>query len=146
MTTTVSKKDNYYLCDFFSYLKTIFYFFQDVEERQRRLDIAKVAMDEEAARCGLSSFEELLLARLVDEIGGTQEQGNKVLEFIHFCHKLNGRCNVNDKTVEKNQQCCWISRLPRRYTTIKRHIQSKLNKINSESDMRTGKHARCLYS
>jgi len=71
MTTTVSKKDNYYLCDFFSYLKTIFYFFQDVEERQRRLDIAKVAMDEEAAKCGLSSFEELLLARLVDEIGGT---------------------------------------------------------------------------
>jgi hypothetical protein len=86
----------------------------------------KETMDAEAGKCGLGAIEELLFAKLMDEIGATDEKGNKVLAYLHFCETLNGN------------RCHWIGRLPTRFTTIKRQIQKSLKKVNADSDVRTG--------
>jgi hypothetical protein len=97
-----------------------------------RMKVAKEAMDMEAGKLGLVSVEALLFAKLMEEIGATDEKGNKVLAYLHLCETLNSKMSGD------NCGSSWISKLPKRFPAIKKRIQATLKKINAASDARTG--------
>ena len=78
------------------------------------------------------SVEALLFAKLMEEIGATDEKGNKVLAYLHLCETLNSKMSGD------NCGSSWISKLPKRFPAIKKRIQATLKKINAASDARTG--------
>jgi hypothetical protein len=90
----------------------------------------KRKLDAVAEGVGLQYAEQLLFMKLLHDINGTDEVGNKILAFIHECVKLN-KHNASGDLAERN--------LPKRCTTIKRNMGRKLREINKSSDIATGR-------
>jgi hypothetical protein len=89
----------------------------------------KRMLDGIAEGVGLKFAEQLLFLQLLNDIGGTDDVGNKILRFIRHCVEL----NKHTKDVD------WAAdHLPKRYTSIKRNIDKKLKELNRSTDAATG--------
>jgi hypothetical protein len=100
----------------------------DKEEDNRRRQQLRNSLDSIASGCGLKTVEELLFAKLMNDIGpaGTNSVGDKIIAFMRQMDIING--------VES-----WVTtKLPRRYSGIKRKLAKKLKQMNAAADAVAG--------